>query len=220
MTRTTAWMARLMGIGVLAPRVPGQGSLTPPGAPAPTMRTLDQVEPRTPISALPYVISKSGSYYVTGANGIHVDAHNSIHDCVAVENGETGIDVTDGSTISRCTLARNGGHGIETGAGNSIAGNLSRQSGYATTNGAAIHVTGGDNVLEGNTCLSSDIGVQVTSTGNLIIRNRCSGNTLNFEVVVNNKVAAIVAAPNSPAISGSTGGSGVGSSNAWDNITF
>ena len=30
-----------------------QVTLTPPGAPAPTMRTLDQIEPRTPISSVP-----------------------------------------------------------------------------------------------------------------------------------------------------------------------
>jgi hypothetical protein len=29
-----------------------QGSLTPPGAPAPTMKTLAQIEPRTPVDAL------------------------------------------------------------------------------------------------------------------------------------------------------------------------
>jgi hypothetical protein len=34
-----------------------QGSLTPPGAPAPTMKTLTQIEPRTPISSLPFTIS-------------------------------------------------------------------------------------------------------------------------------------------------------------------
>jgi parallel beta-helix repeat protein len=43
-----------------------QGSLTPPGAPAPTFKTLQQIEPRTPISSLPFTISTPGSYYVTG----------------------------------------------------------------------------------------------------------------------------------------------------------
>src|SRR5512141_2377001 len=48
-----------------------QGSLTPPGAPAPTMKTLQQVEPRTDVLTLPsggsaqYVISAPGSYYLT-----------------------------------------------------------------------------------------------------------------------------------------------------------
>jgi hypothetical protein len=41
-----------------------QGALTPPGAPAPTMKSLAQVEPRTPISA-PATISVPGSYYLT-----------------------------------------------------------------------------------------------------------------------------------------------------------
>ena len=42
-----------------------QGSLTPPGAPAPTMKTLAQVEPRVPISSAPFTISQPGSYYLT-----------------------------------------------------------------------------------------------------------------------------------------------------------
>lgn len=50
-----------------------QGSLTPPGAPAPLMKSLDQIEPRIPIDALhtpgngesAYVITNSGSYYLT-----------------------------------------------------------------------------------------------------------------------------------------------------------
>jgi parallel beta-helix repeat protein len=61
-----------------------QGSLTPPpGAPAPTMKTLDQVESRTIVNATntpgdatnTFIISKPGSYYltgnITGASGKH-----------------------------------------------------------------------------------------------------------------------------------------------------
>jgi hypothetical protein len=42
-----------------------QGSLTPPGAPAPAMKTLAQLEPRTPISSVPFTINVPGSYYLT-----------------------------------------------------------------------------------------------------------------------------------------------------------
>ena len=60
-----------------------QGALTPPGAPAPTMKSLGQIEPRMPISSLPYNITSPGSYYLTtnltgisGTNGITITADN------------------------------------------------------------------------------------------------------------------------------------------------
>ena len=68
-----------------------QGNLTPPGAPAPTMKTLAQIEPRTPISSLPYHITNSGSYYVTAnltntaVNGITI----SVSDVTVDLNGFT-----------------------------------------------------------------------------------------------------------------------------------
>jgi hypothetical protein len=42
-----------------------QGSLTPPGAPGPTMLSLSQVEPRIPITSGPFTITNSGSYFLS-----------------------------------------------------------------------------------------------------------------------------------------------------------
>lgn len=55
--------------------LPAQGALTPPGAPGPTFKTLEQIESRTPIGpdTTPgdgtslFIISKPGSYYLTGS---------------------------------------------------------------------------------------------------------------------------------------------------------
>jgi hypothetical protein len=82
-----------------------QGPLTPPGPPGPTMLTLNQVEPRTPITNLPYSITASGSYYVTtnltgvsGSDGIHVSTSNVTIDLngfslIGVPGAFDGIDV-------------------------------------------------------------------------------------------------------------------------------
>jgi hypothetical protein len=66
-----------------------QGPLLPPGAPAPSMRTLEQVEPRTPVESLPgndlflHVIEAPGAYYLTGnLTGV---------------NGKGGIGITTSS---------------------------------------------------------------------------------------------------------------------------
>jgi len=41
-----------------------QGVLAPAGAPGATMKTLSQIEPRTLIDSVPYIITNSGSYYL------------------------------------------------------------------------------------------------------------------------------------------------------------
>src|SRR5438477_8899008 len=94
-----------------------QGSLTPPGAPAPTMKRLDEVEPRANLQATPapagvdtsnanyhFIINQPGSYYlsanlaVTKTNGIQVNAEGVTLDL-------------NGFQISRSTGS--GGYGLE-----------------------------------------------------------------------------------------------------------
>lgn len=71
----------------------GQGALTPTGAPAPTMRSLDQIEPRTPISSLPITINTPGSYFLTG--NLSVTTGNAI----TLSADDVSIDL-NGFTIS------------------------------------------------------------------------------------------------------------------------
>jgi parallel beta-helix repeat protein len=75
------------------------GDLEPDTAPAPTMKTLQEVEPRKPISSLPYTIDTSGSYYLTSD----------------LNSADTGITVTvDNVTLDLMghTITGSGKYGI------------------------------------------------------------------------------------------------------------
>lgn len=54
--------AALVVLTAMVESVWGQGSLFPSGAPAPNMKSLEQVEPRTAITNIPWVIGTTGSY--------------------------------------------------------------------------------------------------------------------------------------------------------------
>lgn len=66
----------------ILPSAFGQGALTPPGPPAPTMKTLDQIEPRMPIASASFTITQPGSYYLTtnlvvgsGLDGVDINTN-------------------------------------------------------------------------------------------------------------------------------------------------
>lgn len=61
---------------VLASQAWAQGSLAPPGAPAPTLKTLAQIEPRTPITNAPFTITQPGAYYL--ATNLSTTGHGVI----------------------------------------------------------------------------------------------------------------------------------------------
>jgi hypothetical protein len=125
-----------------------QGSLTPPpGVPAPTMLTLSQIEPRTPVDAThtgsggsaEFLITQSGSYYLTtnivgvsGQHGINISANNVTLDLngfslLGVSGADDGIYIHGGYsniTVRNGTIsgwgAGSGYQGIECDANNVI----------------------------------------------------------------------------------------------------
>jgi Right handed beta helix region len=105
----TSLAALLLSSFILHPSsLHAQGSLTPPGAPAPTMITLNQIEPRTPISSAPYTITQPGSYYlvtnlyIAVGDGIAISANNVTLDLngftVAGNSPGLGVDIGNAQT--------------------------------------------------------------------------------------------------------------------------
>ena len=108
-----------------------QGPLTPPGAPAPGMKTLEQIEPRRPISSIPFSITTPGSYYLTtnvtgtaGNNGISITSSDVTLDLngftvAGVNASLSGIQISAGReriSIFNGYLRSWGSNGITSGA--------------------------------------------------------------------------------------------------------
>lgn len=127
-----------------------------------------------------------------------------------------GIQALNGMcSVSGCTVANSSGDGIRIGANSSVRDCL-----VDLNSAAGIHVTGEGARIEGNILADNLTGLKVDSARCLILGNSAYGNTTAWNIAAGNKVGPIVIAPASAAINGSTGGSGVGSTDPAANFTY
>lgn len=136
---TKALACSLAALAAFHTALLAQGPLTPPGAPAPTMKTLDQLEARTPISSAPIAISTRGSYYLTGNLTV------SSGDAIFINTDDVTLDL-NGFTISSTANPASGSAVVFT----NIRRNVTIRNGHirgTTTFAAGTFTTGG--FLEG-----------------------------------------------------------------------
>jgi hypothetical protein len=87
-----------------APRsLHAQGALIPSGPPAPSMKTLAQIEPRTPISSAPFIITQPGSYYLT------TNLTVSSGDAIQINANQVTLDLNGFGIYSTAPVATNTG---------------------------------------------------------------------------------------------------------------
>lgn len=157
------------------------------------------------------------------SHGIISGSGGTITECTTYSNSGNGISTASaaGCTISRCTSNANVLNGIRVTEDSHVRDNTCDGNG-AGGDGAGIWVTGTDNRIEGNNCSDADFGIDVDGPGNWIVRNTCSGNTLDWTIAPNNVFGPIVdrRVPSSGAISGFSGASSLGSTDANANYSY
>jgi hypothetical protein len=130
--RTLRWSLATLAVATSAL---AQGPLTPPAAPAPTLKTLGQIEPRTHITNLPFTITRPGSYYLAtnliyaGGNGINIDTNDVTIDLngFALDGAHGGFgNGIDAGLHTRNVIIRNGivqrwgGTGVDVGTADEV----------------------------------------------------------------------------------------------------
>ncbi len=163
------------------------------------------------------VITGCSAYY-NDVDGIHTISGSTISDCAAYENDSDGIRADYGSVIRGCATQFNQGDGIEVDSECLVVGNICFANGE-DGDGAGIHVLNSGNRIEDNNVKNSDRGIDVDAAGNIIVRNTVGGNTNNWDVVAGN-ACLVIKASTGGAISGDSGGAGLGSTNPNTNFTF
>lgn len=153
--------------------------------------------------------------------GVAAGVGCTIANCTANYN-TNGIVANSECTITGCTASANFIDGIQAPFSCLIKGNTcSSNSRYVITGGAGIHVLNSGNRIEGNVLNSNQYGIKADGTENFVIANTARGSaTYNYDLVTGNMVDTIISATSSGAVTGSTGGASLGTTDPWANFSF
>ncbi|MEO6035554.1 MAG: hypothetical protein ABIQ35_09895 [Verrucomicrobiota bacterium] len=179
MTRNILRFPFFLSILFLTPSIFAQGTLTPVDPPAPTMKTLDQVEARIIVNASntpgdetnTFIISQPGSYYFTG----NITSDSGLHG-ISIRSDDVTLDL-NGYTL------RSGGGGAVRGI--TVSGT---RKGFTVRNGNVRGWTAGGVSAESATTLAEklnltdnlgSIGLAV-GNGSLVKDCVASGNEIGF----------------------------------------
>jgi hypothetical protein len=180
-----------------------QGPLAPPAAPAPSMKSLDQIEARTaipkspvvPIAGPHFTISAPGSYYLTG--NISVSSGSAI--VISAGVNDVTLDL-NGFTISSTLTASSSGSGIDMpGNHNRITirhGNIT--SGTTVTDAGVVTNAGFDGGIDGGVLqyvLVSQIHVSGVAGNGIVINQQstiseCTADNCGYRGLVGETVTS------------------------------
>lgn len=164
--------------------------------------------------------------------GVNAGTDSTLTRITAVDNttsaaspsSSNGIGIAAGlrSTIRHCTANNNSGDGFVISTESVFENNLARGNGLnnTATGSAGVRTAGFRSLIRNNHINNNTVGLRVTSWPNLIIANTLRANGTNFVISQANRVGEIVTVPSSPAIDGNTGGSGVGTTDPYANLTY
>lgn len=123
--------------------------------------------------------------------GIAADAGAQVANCMAEGNAGAGIAAGEGSTIRDCTSSRNGNDGIYVTSECTVVRNQCNNN-INIKSASGVHAAGTDNIIQENTLVSNDRGLALDQGGNLVTKNSATNNSLNYYVIGEQTMGAIV----------------------------
>lgn len=178
-------------LGAVPFSVLGQGALTPSGAPAPLFKSLNEIQPRTPVAGgVAATISQPGSYYLTGnitvgsGNGITITANHVSLDLngftiSSTANPPSGTGILLASSLTNISICNGFIFGMVTNNGAAAYGGKGFANGVSYTGSQPVDACVSDLSVSGVTGyginLNSNVGYNTGNTVESCLVNNCGG---------------------------------------------